>query len=193
LENQIERAKENAKQAKVEDLVDFHVCDYKNTGFESESFDIIWAIESVCHISNKNDFLKEAWRLLKPGGKLIVADGFYSRTESLFNERELKLMQSWLHPWAVPSLVTPNEFHIALQEQGFNKNKIEAIDTTYLILRSSALLNRHAMISWVPGHIMHWMNIRNRPQHLNLIAARRQWQALQEKLWVYYVFNVEKS
>ncbi|WCL47777.1 methyltransferase domain-containing protein [Leptospira sp. GIMC2001] len=191
--NQIETATANAMQANVSDLVDFKVCDYKDTGLESESFDVIWAIESVCHVPNKHDFINEAWRLLKPGGKLIVADGFYRCPESLFSLSELNLMRSWLHPWAVPSLVTPSEFFESLKERGFHENKIQAIDTTDLILPSSRILNRQALISWIPGHFMHWLKIRNRTQHLNLVAARRQWQALQQKLWLYYVFIAEKS
>ncbi|MDF3821155.1 methyltransferase domain-containing protein [Leptospira sp. 96542] len=192
-ENQIHLARENAKKAGVEQLVDFHVCDYKNTGYQAESFDYIWAIESVCHIANKNEFITEAWRLLKPGGKLIIADGFYSRPEKRFTPKELKLMQSWLHPWAVSSLVTPDEFQNLLLKQGFDESKIESVDTTRLIKPSSQLLNRHAIFSWIPGHLMRWMKLRNQSQHRNLIAARRQWQALKNELWLYYVFIAEKS
>jgi tocopherol O-methyltransferase len=50
---QIEKAKTLAKQAKVDHLVSFSVIDYLVTGFPKESFDVVWAIESVCHTGRK--------------------------------------------------------------------------------------------------------------------------------------------
>ena len=61
---QIEKAKKLAKQAKVDHLVSFSVIDYLQTGFPNESFDVVWAIESVCHAEKKEDFLEEAYRVL---------------------------------------------------------------------------------------------------------------------------------
>src|SRR5206468_7584773 len=53
---QIEKAKTVAKQAKVDHLVSFSVIDYLDTGFPNESFEVVWAIESVCHAEKKEDF-----------------------------------------------------------------------------------------------------------------------------------------
>jgi tocopherol O-methyltransferase len=76
---QIEKAKILAKQAKVDHLVSFSVTDYLHTEFPEESFDVVWAIESVCHAEKKEDFLKEAYIVLKKGGRIIIADGFIRR------------------------------------------------------------------------------------------------------------------
>lgn len=54
---------------------------YERTGQPSQSFDAIYAIESSCyaHGANEAAFLKEAHRLLRPGGRLVIADGFLGR------------------------------------------------------------------------------------------------------------------
>lgn len=44
---QIEKAKTLAKQAKVDHLVSFSVIDCLHTGFPKESFDVVWAIETI--------------------------------------------------------------------------------------------------------------------------------------------------
>jgi ubiquinone/menaquinone biosynthesis C-methylase UbiE len=50
---------------------------YCATNFPNESFDIVWGCESICYADDKDQFIKEAWRLIKsPAAGLVVADGF---------------------------------------------------------------------------------------------------------------------
>jgi ubiquinone/menaquinone biosynthesis C-methylase UbiE len=52
--------------------------DYEHTTYPSASFDAVYAIESSCyaHGANKSAFLQEAHRLLRRGGRIVIADGF---------------------------------------------------------------------------------------------------------------------
>lgn len=68
-EKQMQEAQRLAKANKVDHLVTFMIRNYLDTKLPDGSFDVVWAIESVCHAENKKDFLKESFRLLKNGGE----------------------------------------------------------------------------------------------------------------------------
>lgn len=50
--------------------------DYLNLAFEDNSFDRIFFCESLVHAQDKNQLLSEVRRVLKPEGKIVVADIF---------------------------------------------------------------------------------------------------------------------
>lgn len=73
---QVATAKKLAIENSVDKLVSFCKLNYLETGFEDNSFDIVWAIESFGSSPNKQLFFKEMYRILKPGGKILFADTF---------------------------------------------------------------------------------------------------------------------
>ena len=54
--HQVQKANKNARKTGLTHKVSFHERDYTDTGFEDESFTVVWACESVCHALNKKDF-----------------------------------------------------------------------------------------------------------------------------------------
>ena len=130
---QIEKAKTLAKQAKVDHLVSFSVIDYLHTGFSKESFDVVWAIESVCHAEKKEDFLEEAHRVLKKGGRIIIADGFIKREPT--TKREKQLVTDFYKGMLLPNLYTFVQFEDAMKKTGFKH--VTVFDKTHEILPSA--------------------------------------------------------
>jgi tocopherol O-methyltransferase len=129
---QIEKAKILAKQAKVDHLVSFSVMDYLHTGFPNESFDVVWAIESVCHAEKKEDFLEEAYRVLKKGGRIIIADGFMNREPE--TEREKQLVTDFYKGMLLPNLYSFDQFEDAMTKTGFQH--VNVVDKTHEVLPS---------------------------------------------------------
>lgn len=53
--------------------VAFVACDAMDQAFADQSYDFIWSLESEPHMPDKERFISEIVRLLKPGGRLAVA------------------------------------------------------------------------------------------------------------------------
>lgn len=101
--------------------------DYTRTGLPAAQADGAWAVESACYADGtaKAGFIREAARLLKPGARLAVVDGFLLR-------REPGRLAGWLHrlwadSWAVPTLAVRDDFVAALREHGFEDIEVKSL------------------------------------------------------------------
>ena len=101
--------------------------DYTRTGLPAAQADGAWAVESACYADGtaKADFIREAARLLKPGARLAVVDGFLLRPQP-------GRLASWLHrlwadSWAVPTLAVREDFVAALREHGFDDIEVKSL------------------------------------------------------------------
>jgi MPBQ/MSBQ methyltransferase len=73
--NQIARSIINAPGCK------FICMDAVQMEFEDNLFDHIICVEAAFYFDTREQFLQEAWRVLKPGGKLILADLIFDTTK----------------------------------------------------------------------------------------------------------------
>ncbi|MBD2181308.1 methyltransferase domain-containing protein [Planktothrix sp. FACHB-1355] len=69
---QAARAKERALAAGLSARTDFQVADALNMPFADASFDFVWALESGEHMPDKEKFMQECDRVLKPGGTFLM-------------------------------------------------------------------------------------------------------------------------
>ena len=84
---------------------------------------------------DKADFVTEAARILKPGGRLVVADGFRTSSRPLYPLLE-RAYDHWRAGWKVPGLADIHRFARALRDNGFHALKIE--DASWRVAPSMA-------------------------------------------------------
>lgn len=181
-------ARQHAKRHGVADKVDFEVADFCQTPFEDETFDVVWALESSCHALRKGDFLKEAWRLLKPGGRLVVCDGFLLQRE--FNQQQWEAVVTCLNGWAVPNLCSRDEFTGLLQ--GLNFNDIQVHDITRQTLPSADYMYKVAKRLYPVQKISQWLGLRSKAQTANYHVGLAQHQLFDDNLTEYLIFTAQK-
>ena len=121
-----------ARKSKVASRLKFELADYTKTGMADGTFDKIYALESQSYTPDKEAFLKEAYRLLKPGGKLVVVE-YFKRTDVMDTEQEsiYRRMITGLH---MHSLVSEKTYTDMLTNQGFTQSQF--MDKTLKVLPS---------------------------------------------------------
>ncbi|HEY9822184.1 MAG TPA: methyltransferase domain-containing protein [Candidatus Sericytochromatia bacterium] len=70
---QASRATQRAQEAGLAAEVQFQVADALDMPFADETFDFVWSMESGEHMPDKEKFLAECYRVLKPGGTFLMA------------------------------------------------------------------------------------------------------------------------
>lgn len=188
VQSQISDCWTGVEKLNLQEQVDFVKADYCDMPFEDESFDVVWACESLCHAPDKLLFYKEAYRVLKPGGRLVIAE--YLRSDRPLSTKGEKLLHSWLDTWAIPDIDTQAEHYNNAQAAGFSTFEIRDVtDKTRISLRN---LHRNAT-NWIWfSKLLQLLFIRTKVQHRNMVGSIHQYEALEQAFWFYSVMLGQK-
>ncbi|MFF7990880.1 methyltransferase domain-containing protein [Kitasatospora xanthocidica] len=71
---EVDQAAKRAVEADRSHLTAFRNANVMALPFDDDSFDAAWAIESLLHVPDRGRALAETARVLRPGGRLVIAD-----------------------------------------------------------------------------------------------------------------------
>jgi MPBQ/MSBQ methyltransferase len=139
---QVERARALNNAAGCGERVCIVEGDYEDTLLPSSSYDGLYAVESSCYArgADKSALLTEAHRLLRSGGRLVVADGFLAGAR-FAGALQRRIYRKLCECWVIEELAQLLPFTARLGQLGFANISVE-----YLQMRVAPSV---AHIPWV--------------------------------------------
>jgi SAM-dependent methyltransferase len=162
--------------------------DYTTPAFKPESFDVIWALESFCYAPDKEAWIQGMAPLLKPGGRLVLADGFSGRAPG--NSSEARAFGLFLKGWAVPHFCSFDDMMIWAVRAGLEVEHAEDITPDVLphawkIFRLGPLI-----VPW--RKLLRALGLVGEEKMQNAWAIYHQYPTLKRGIWRYGAFCFRK-
>ncbi len=161
--------------------VSFLEASYFNMPFEDNSVDVVWAMEAVCHAKDKSHFYKEAYRILKPGGKLLIGENL--RTARPLEKEKEELLKYIFNSWAIPDLDTFEEHRSHALGSGFTSFECKDV-TTNMMVSYRNLEEMCKRWAWL-NKLLHATGIISTVRRDNMLGSLKQYQAIKEKVFTY--------
>jgi tocopherol O-methyltransferase len=124
---QANRAQERAQAAGLAAKTDFQVANALDMPFADNSFDLVWSLESGEHMPDKAKFLQECYRVLKPGGKLMLATWCHRPTTAAnpLSADEEKHLRDIYRVYCLPYVISLPEYQEIVEQCGFKNLRVD--------------------------------------------------------------------
>jgi len=176
VEDHVERARRYARERQLFGRVRFELADYTATGLAPGSFDVVWAQESACHAPSKKAFAAEALRVLRPGGRLVMAE--YLTTPGAAGAD----LRAWEDAWEM-TLESATGWTEALTAAGFCDVRVD--DVTARMTRSLERLRRLCLLLGPVSSLLRAVGVRTATQQRNIAGSLAMCRALDRGEWRY--------
>lgn len=145
--NQLVSAENYRRKAALNNVF-FSNQDYHRLAFPDESFDVVIFCESYIHSYDKRQLAREAYRVLKPQGKIVISDTFLERVPAGNHERVV--LQHLKEGWYLPGILNTEELEQIWREAGFYEICFK--NQTQNIIDSSRRMREHAELRIAQGN-----------------------------------------
>lgn len=113
---QASRATARAAEASLSTRASFQVADAQNMPFADDTFDLVWSLESGEHMPDKTKFMQECYRVLKPGGTLIMVTWCHRPiAEKALTAAERKHLEDIYRVYCLPYVISLPEYEAIAQ------------------------------------------------------------------------------
>lgn len=186
--NQIKIAKKTAVKKGLENKTSFVTGDYTDTKYVDETFDAVFAIETICHLEDKGDFYKEMFRILKPGGRLTISE--YVLTNKKLSKKDTNELKLMLEGWAIPNLWTLPRHTKSLLDVGFTNTVSENYSDK--VKQVGKYIAGHAVYGIPIYWALNKIGLINNTRLKDAISCKYQWRTMKNKVWSHHMISATK-
>jgi tocopherol O-methyltransferase len=154
---QVNKARRHARRQRLSGQSRFLEADFTDTSFCDNSFTHAFASESFCHAEDKPAFLREMYRLLKPGGRLVIADFFLDTPEAQMNETRRHYLDIIKKGFVVPGFADREALSGWIAESGFSLSRDGNL--TASVKRTAYHIQARAMLALPFGYLLRGLHL----------------------------------
>lgn len=162
---------------------------YNDTSFQDNTFNSAVAIESWCHSGHSKTSVKEAYRILKPNGKLVIADAFLKKESNTFCRSSYYAYNKLCNHWSLEKLETKSNMINHLKSVGFKNIKIEDAS---LRVAPSVLHVPFAILGFVVKKLFQFKSLKRESWHNLKGSFFAMLSGLHMKSFGYYIITATK-
>lgn len=169
--------------------VAYVVADFLDNPFPDRAFDVLVAIESASHMADKRRFVEECRRVLRPGGRLVVAAWLASEEPTAWARR--RLLEPICSEGRLPSLASASEYRGWMEGAGLRVVSYE--DLSERVRRTWTVCLRR--LSWrlaVDAEARRYLLDGRRTERVFALTLARIWLAYRVGALRYGVFSATR-
>ncbi|EGG23186.1 Sterol 24-C-methyltransferase [Cavenderia fasciculata] len=136
---QVEICRDRAKKLGLADRAAFTHGDAMKMPYADNTFDVVTFFESTCHMPDKQAFVKECFRVLKPGGRLSGTDWF--QCEKPTEKDMIQFIEPICAHHSCPHLTSVHAYRRDMENAGFNVHIAMDLTQAGDILRNWEILD----------------------------------------------------
>jgi tocopherol O-methyltransferase len=122
--------------------VEMRLQDWAESGLTDGSFDALLSLESIEHMPDRMNFARQARRVLRPGGRMVICTWLAAESMSAWSERHL--LEPIAREGRQAALVTAGELSSLLNTAGFADVRIE--DVTSQVKKTWSVVIRRMLL-----------------------------------------------
>lgn len=187
--DQMIRGRRYVRQRALQKSVTIELLDFIDTKLPESSFDIVWAQESLVHETDKEAFFKEMYRVLRPGGRIVLEDWYAGRPPR--TNRERRLLRAWTDGCHVAELVPACHVVQMAESAGFQSTEIR--DLRPFVQKSVRRLRQTSLFLFPLMTFLYHRGVRSSVQHQHLRGAISATPAFERGLWSIFVMVFTKD